>query len=358
MIPRITVIVLNWNGWEDTVECLESLYQVDYPCFDVVVVDNASEDDSLAKIREYCQGDLVVNSQFFTYTPKNKPIKAKEIDENQIKRKKARKEDQKPNFSLNSSKNPNRITIIKNTENHGFAEGNNIAMEYALAVLEPDYLLLLNNDTVVDPQFLTEMIKTTDGDRIGIIGPKLLNATDPRVIDSTGHILSWGRIVDRGHGEVDDGQYDQNIKVIGAMAAAALYKKEMLQDIGLLDVSYITLGEDADLSWRAYNNGWGAIFAPKALVYHKRGRSITKKSVLPRMTILSTKNTTNYVVKNGNNLHKFLYLFALLKEGLFVLGGSLLRKNNVKAPEYSRVFLNSYLIIFKSIFQPNSKLKK
>jgi GT2 family glycosyltransferase len=320
-----------------------------YPCFDVVVVDNASEDDSVARIREYCQGDLRVESPFFTYSSQNKPIKITELDEDQIKTHMGGDVIVGP--SELTSKAQNELILIRNHENYGFAVGNNIAMEFALAELNPDYILLLNNDTVVDPQFLNESINMT-GDRIGIVGPKLLNYDDPRVIDSAGHVISWGRIVDRGHGKVDETQYDPDVNVVGAMAAAALYKREMLLDIGLLDSSYITLGEDADLSWRAYNKNWKALFAPKAVVYHKRGRTITKKSVLPSMTLLSTKNTTKYVVTHGNNIHKFLYLFVLLKEGLFVLGGSILGKNNVEARKYSNILLNSYYLIFKSIFSP------
>ena len=72
----VTIIILNWNGWKDTTECLESVYRINYPNFDVILVDNASEDDSLEKIREYCSGDLKVKSDFFKYiTPKLKIIK-------------------------------------------------------------------------------------------------------------------------------------------------------------------------------------------------------------------------------------------------------------------------------------------
>ena len=194
------------------------------------------------------------------------------------------------------------------------------------------------------------VIATETYDKTGIVGAKLLNAYNPHIIDSTGHVLSWGRIVDRGHGEVDHGQYDQHKEVMGAMAAAALYNKEMLLEIGLLDTSYVTLGEDADLSWRAYNNDWKAIYAPKAIVYHKRGRSITRKSVLPEMTTLSTKNTADYVTRYGSSTHKFLFLLILLKEGLFVLIGSLIGKNNVNTSEYFDMLMKSYLKIFKSIF--------
>ena len=122
-------------------------------------------------------------------------------------------------------------------------------MEYALNKDNPDYILLLNNDTIVTSDFLSEMVKVGESDeKTGMVGCKLLNAFNPAVIDSTGHVIKWGRIVDRGHGEVDKGQYDDQLEVMGVMAAAALYKKEMLWETGLLDTNYVTLGEDADLS--------------------------------------------------------------------------------------------------------------
>ncbi len=343
MNPLITIIILNWNGWKDTIECLESLYQINYTNFEVILVDNHSEDESIQKIRKYCQGKLEVKSNFFNYMSKNKPIKLIELSNQGTPNHLHKRDDS----NLLSQK----LILIKNDENYGFAEGNNIGIRFALKNLNPSHILLLNNDTLVDPRFLDEMVKAAETyDKTGIVGAKLLNAYNPLIIDSTGHVLSWGRIVDRGHGEVDHGQYDQHKEVMGAMAAAALYNKEMLLEIGLLDTSYVTLGEDADLSWRAYNNGWKAIYAPKAIIYHKRGRSIAKKSVLPKMTILSTKNTADYVTRYGTSTHKFLFLLILLKEGLFVLIGSLIGKNNVNTNEYVDMLIKSYLKIFKSIF--------
>jgi hypothetical protein len=84
MIPRVSVIILNWNGWQDTVECLESLYRINYPHYDVVVVENHSTDQSIHQIQEYCLGNLPVTSKFLRYNPHNKPIKINEINENQI----------------------------------------------------------------------------------------------------------------------------------------------------------------------------------------------------------------------------------------------------------------------------------
>ncbi len=349
MNPLVTVIILNWNGWKDTIECLESLYQINYPHFIVIVVDNHSENESIQKIREYCQGELEVKSKFFNYVSKNKPIKVIEYSNDETGNSENhlyRKEDSN---LLNQ-----KLILIKNDENYGFAEGNNIGILFAIKNLNPSYILLLNNDTIVDPKFLDEMVKSAEThDKTGIVGAKLLNAYNTHIIDSTGHVLSWGRIVDRGHGEVDRGQYDQHEEIMGAMAAAALYNKEMLLEIGLLDTNYITLGEDADLSWRAYNKGWKAIYASNSIVYHKRGRSITKKSVLPAMTILSTKNTSEYVTRYGNSFQKFLFLLVLLKEGLFVLVGSVINRNDINTSEYFDVLLKSCLKIFKSIFYPN-----
>jgi len=78
--PRVSIIILNWNGWEDTVECLESLYQITYKNYDLILVDNGSEDNSVDRIKEYCKGKIKVKSRFFEYSDKNKPIKIKIIE--------------------------------------------------------------------------------------------------------------------------------------------------------------------------------------------------------------------------------------------------------------------------------------
>jgi GT2 family glycosyltransferase len=74
-IPKVSIIILNWNGWEDTIECLESLYQITYSNYDVIVVDNGSEDESIEKTKEYAEGKIRVESKFFEYSSENKPIK-------------------------------------------------------------------------------------------------------------------------------------------------------------------------------------------------------------------------------------------------------------------------------------------
>ncbi|MCE7698463.1 MAG: glycosyltransferase [Methanobacterium paludis] len=170
-VPRVAVIILNWNGWEDTIECLESLYQINYPNYQVILVDNASTDDSIQKIKEYCQGTLKPQSKFYTYQTKNKPIKITEYSTEESEAFNGACKTALPKTELHPNKN---MILIKNTKNYGFAEGNNIGIRYALRSLNQDYTLLLNNDTVVDKNFLTELVKTAESSaEIGVVGPKI-----------------------------------------------------------------------------------------------------------------------------------------------------------------------------------------
>jgi len=116
---------------------LESLLKIDYSNYHIIIIDNASEDESIEKIKDYCNGNIIVKSQFFKYDPSNKPIEIVEISEEESK--KAKLEIENIN-SLNKN-----ITLIKNENNHGFTEGNNIGIRYAIKNLNSDYVLLLNN---------------------------------------------------------------------------------------------------------------------------------------------------------------------------------------------------------------------
>src|SRR3989338_5442408 len=123
--PRVSVIILNWNGLDDTIECLESLKKITYPNYEVILVDNASSGDDVAQLRK----------KFGKY-----------------------------------------IKIIQNDKNYGFAEGNNIAIRKVMKENKSKYVLLLNNDTVVDAKFLDELVKTGESDpKVGIVGPIIYN---------------------------------------------------------------------------------------------------------------------------------------------------------------------------------------
>ena len=216
---KATVIVVNWNGKRFLDECLTALGRQTYPNFGVILVDNGSTDGSVEFVRERFP----------------------------------------------------RVDIISLPENIGFAGANNRAITRALAD-GTQYVALLNNDTKADEQWLEHLVRVmASGRDIGICASKMLRMDDPRILDSTGHMFKWGRIFERGHGEVDARQYDDQLDIVGACAGACLYRKEMLEDIGLFDERFGSYYEDAELSWRAYNRGWRARFVPESIVLHHRG---------------------------------------------------------------------------------------
>ncbi len=306
MNPKISIIILNWNGCKDTVECLESVYKINYDNYNVILVDNASDDDSIEKIREFSSKIKIRNNSNVSN------IDALEYEENEI------------DSVVGERDRIKELILLKNSENYGFAKGNNIGIKFAFRGFKPDYILSLNNDTIVDENFLSELIKTSEKyEDVGIYSPKLLNADNHKLIDSTGHIISWGRIVDRGYGKVDKHQYDDKNKVMGAKGAAALYKREMLESIGLFKESFITSYEDAELSWRASKNSWKAIYVPKSVVYHKGERSIKKdNSKFSYFWGLSLRNMAVTVKEYGNLNQKILFTFLLI---YFMIGSFILR---------------------------------
>lgn len=310
MSLNVSIIILNWNGWEDTIECLESLYQINYDNYEVILVDNDSNDDSIEKIKKFCSD--ISQLRLKSHNNRIKLYEFEEEDFNYIS------PDQK------TDRNMTKLFLLKNSKNYGYAKGNNIGIKFAFRVFHPDYILLLNNDTVVDENFLKELTKAAENqERVGIYSPKLLNANNHKMIDSTGHIIRWGRIVDRGHGKIDNHQYDKKIDIIGAKGAGAFYKCEMLESIGLLKEGYITSYEDAELSWRANKNSWKAIYVPKSIIYHKGWRSIKKDdSKWFYFWGLSLKNTTLTVKEYGTFYQKTLYSVFLI---YFMIGSFLLR---------------------------------
>ena len=265
--PHVSIIILNWNGWEDTIECLESVYQTNYHNLDVILVDNASEDESLEKIRDYCSGNLKVESSFFKYNPENKPIKVREYSEDF--------ENSQGSLKIENSTLP-QLTLIKNKKNYGFPGGNNIGMKHALKFFNPDYILLLNNDTVVEENFLGELIEKGESrEDIGILGPKIYFYDEPNTIWSAGCKISWklSRGIQIGTNEIDKGQYDTEKEVEYVSGSAFLIKKEVIEKIGLMDETYFLYFEESDWTLRANQEGYNSLYVPSGSVWHKVSRS-------------------------------------------------------------------------------------
>jgi len=232
VFPPVAVIVLNWNGLDDTRACAASLARMDYPAATVYLVDNASSDGSAAALASEFSGPPFVP--------------------------------------------------IANAENLGFAGGNNAAVRRAREA-GAAYVLLLNNDTVVAPDFLSRLMEAAQANpRAGLIAPKILLHDEPNTLWYAGGALDWNMwppFSQPGENEPDD-----------TPAAAApprptgwvsgccvLARAEMIEQIGDLDTRYGYYCEDVDWSLRAQQGGWTLLYVPQSRVWHKIGRS-TKKS--------------------------------------------------------------------------------
>jgi GT2 family glycosyltransferase len=295
--PRVSIIILNWNGWKDTIECLESLYAIDYQNFDILLIDNNSQDESIEMLNRYFQGHVKAESKYQLIDVNNKPLKRYIIGED------------KYNLKFNQSdynKIPanKKIILFLNRKNHGFSKGNNLGIRFAQRHLQPDYICLLNNDTIVDRNWLKELIKgITSEKKIGFCSSKLLMYDNKKIINSTGIIIIRdGTAIDRGRNKVDKNQYDNKTNIFGACAAGAIYSTDALNDVGILDDDFFAYFEDLDLSWRLQLSGWKCKYVPTALVYHKYSKSSGSSSLFK--VYQGERNRIWNIVKN----YPFIFL--------------------------------------------------
>jgi len=269
MYPRVAIIILNWNGWLDTIECLESVYHMTYPVYDIIVVDNGSENDSIEKIKEYADGKIKVESPLVTYTEENKPIKYIEYTRQEIEKEGI------PVENLSKIPPRKRLILIKNEKNYGFAEGNNIAIRYVLNAHSQKYILILNNDTVVDKFLLDNLVLQAESDKkIGFAGPKTYYYNYSGRIDvinfSGGRLDMWrGNSYPIGFQEIDRGQYDRITNVDYVEGSCFLAKTEVFEKIGYFDKYFFTYWEETDLCKRASNAGYRLVYIPEARIWHK-----------------------------------------------------------------------------------------
>jgi GT2 family glycosyltransferase len=308
MNPQVAIIILNWNGWEDTIECLESLYQNNYPNYHVIMVDNHSQDKSIERIIQYCQGELKVSSKFFNHRQNNKPIEFIQINKT----------------DKNLGKLPFKsLILIRNKENQGFTKGNNTGIKFALKHLKTQYMLLLNNDTVVDSQFLTELIKTAESDdMVGLVGPKTYLYDDKNIIQAAG-----GGNIDLLRGEShevafmqeDNGEFDKPIELDYVGGSCLLIKREVIEKVGLLDERYFMYWEDVDWSFNARKSGYKSIYSFKSKIWHKYGTSSEDYF----KTYYHNRNRILFEKKHAppEDYKKFIryYWTEILKESLYQL---------------------------------------
>jgi GT2 family glycosyltransferase len=254
---------------------LESICQIEYPNCEIILVDNGSTDDSLLKIREYADGILQAESPFYNYCHGKKPITTTEYT----------KEEVDSILGMNGAflTPKEQLLVIKNDHNYGFAEGNNIGIRVALA-RESSYVLLLNNDVIVHPSFLTELVLAAERDeRVGFAGPKVYfcdYSGRPDVINFAGGSFSlWtGSARHIGLRKIDHGQFNDAKLVDFLDGSCILARRETILETGPLKADYFTYWEDVEWCLRGARSGYKSAYVPSAKIWHKVGASKKEKS--------------------------------------------------------------------------------
>jgi GT2 family glycosyltransferase len=231
---RASIVIPNWNGAAHLPACLDALQRQTCTDFEAIVVDNGSTDGSL---------DLL------------------------------------------SERYP-AVHIVALSHNRGYAGGCNAG----LGAANGEILVILNNDTEVEPSWLAELLLAPEQHpEAGMATPKVLLWKDHARLHTTGDYVRTNGIPDsRGVWQLDKGQFDDQVYVFGASGVAPAYRRAMLEDIGLFDVDFQSYCEDVDLSWRAQLAGYRCVYAPRARLYHKvsaTGQGTIRSFYVARNTI-------------------------------------------------------------------------
>lgn len=249
MSPLVAIVILNWNGIEDTLACLDSLRDLAYPNFRVIVVDNGSTDDSLPRLRAYTA--------------------------------------------------PYPYTLLENGANLGFAEGNNVGLRHALQ-FGSEYLMLLNNDTTIAPVCINELVEAaTSNPDAGVFSARVFFMDQPEKVWSSE--IRWDsgklRFVFVGQGETEDalpGTPHETDTVIGA---ALFCRSQVAKTVGLLDSRFFLVHEESDWCFRARRHGFKCLVVPRAKVWHRVGSSFGGEES-PLFSYFGTRNIFLWLENN------------------------------------------------------------
>lgn len=266
-LPKVVSVVLNWNGWLDTIECLESLLRSDYPNHQIVVCDNGSRDHSIERLTEWADGLLEVKG----HNPLPKPISYALYGAPQEA------------FAAEPAAQT-RLLFIRNNVNLGYAGGNNIGMRFAIEMLHAQYVWVLNNDTVVDHQAISNFAKAFElRPDAGVLGSRLMRYKAPETIQALGGGMlhpRFARDTQVGRGQRSHEALEQPIDLEHVIGASMFIRSDAVQNVGLLDESYFLYREETDWCLQMRKNGWSLVYCPESVVWHKEGASVGFKSAL------------------------------------------------------------------------------
>jgi GT2 family glycosyltransferase len=254
--PHVAIVVLTWNQREVTLECLASLAELEYPAekFEIIVVDNGSRDGTAAAVSERFP----------------------------------------------------QVTLLVNEENLGFAEGNNVGLRHALEG-PAEYVMLLNNDTVVDRQMLVRLLDVMERHpEAGIVGPKMLYFDRPDLIWSAGNRIDWrlGRSIRLQAEEPDTDDNEAPAAVEFITACGILLRRRVIEQIGVIDPRFFIYYEETDWCMRARRAGWSILYVPAARLWHKV--SATMGTGSPATDYYMQRNVLLFLARNRHGPGKYV----------------------------------------------------
>lgn len=274
---KIYIILVNYNGWKDTIECLESILHNDYNPYQVIVCDNGSTDNSLDCIKKWAEG--IISPEIDNSNPLRhlvEPFSVKPVNYSLFSYKDLLNKD------ISSSLPDDKLIIIDTCSNLGFAGGNNAGVRFALLKNDFKGIWFLNNDTVIEKNSLSELVIhshkcNNTGKKAGIIGSKLLYYDRPDIIQAAGGIyyktIAYSKHI--GTGEQDSGQFNHDdLKMDYVVGASMFVSKDFIEDIGLMNEEYFIYYEETDWIARGRRKNWVTGYSWRSRVYHKEGAAI------------------------------------------------------------------------------------
>lgn len=261
MNPKISIIILNYNAGDLLLDCVKSVLDTNYDNMEIIVVDNASTDNSHRACKE--KYDI--------------------------------------------------INLIENDKNLGYCEGNNVGLLRATG----EFVAILNPDTIVDQQWLKELLSSYNKFGEGLYQPKLLSASNHQIFNSTGNMIQlFGFGYSRGKGDIDKGQFDKDEIVTYSSGACLFTSLETIKKIGLFDPFLFAYHDDLDLGWRALLLGIKSFYIPKSIVYHAESFSF-KWSPYKFFLLERNRHYCLWTHYSKTTFYKMLPMLFLVEIGIF-----------------------------------------
>lgn len=225
-MPLVSILILNWNGKAHLINCLKSLASLTYPRHEVVVVDNGSNDGSVAYMRKHFPG----------------------------------------------------VIVVANSEDFGFAKGNNVGIPHTSG----KYVILLNNDTLVDPGFIEPLVARAESDnRIAVVQPKIVFAKNKLLQSGCSYLTATGFLYYTGFSkDPDDPKYNTPGQMYSGNGSCMLIRRSVIDRIGLFDETYFSYFEETDFCHRAWLSGWTIWYEPKGTIFHFGGMDNSREKPL------------------------------------------------------------------------------